>query len=102
MDMKLQSAFLAEISTLLILLAGAILLYRSFREKYLLPWLAGWVTFGFSKLFGSLSGLHPLSSLWLTLANITFALTVGLFCTAVFLYLGQKKLLLPTALTISL
>jgi PAS domain S-box-containing protein len=35
MNLALQPAFLAKASTLLILLAGAILIYRSFREKYL-------------------------------------------------------------------
>ena len=39
---ELQSALLAEASAPLILLGGAVLLYRSFREKYLLPWIVAW------------------------------------------------------------
>ncbi len=59
MDLSLQSAFLAEMSTLLILLAGAVLLYSSFREKYLVPWIAGWSMFTVYKVFLALSAAQP-------------------------------------------
>ena len=51
MDLTPQSAFLAEMSTLLILLAGAVILYSSFHEKYLAPWIAGLSVFTLSKVF---------------------------------------------------
>jgi hypothetical protein len=49
-NLTLESANLAEMSTLLILLAGAILLYRSFREKYLVPRIGGRTFLSFAKL----------------------------------------------------
>ncbi|HKD80269.1 MAG TPA: ATP-binding protein [Candidatus Angelobacter sp.] len=104
MDLSLQSAFFAEMSTLLILLAGAVLLYSSFREKYLLPWIAGWTCLTFSKvaLVLSLSQMH--SRAWESLCYAFFVLTVGLFATAVFFYVSQRKLLwsATTVLTVSL
>jgi PAS domain S-box-containing protein len=94
MDFTLQSAFLAEMSTLLILLAGAVLLYASFREKYLVPWIAGWSVFTLSKVFLALSSGRP--ALWTILAYVTYVMAVGLFATAVFFYVAQRKLLWPS------
>ena len=99
MNLTLQSAFLAEMSTLLILLAGAILLYSSFREKYLVPWIAGWSVFTLSKVFLALSSSHP-QALWVTLAYVTYVIAVGLFATSVFFYVSQLKLLLPSVVAL--
>src|SRR5882672_6233187 len=79
MAWELQSAFLAEASTLLILLAGAILLYRSFREKYLVPWIAGWTLYSLSKLFITLAATGSPTRLWTALACASFVLAAGLF-----------------------
>ncbi|HEY6306767.1 MAG TPA: PAS domain S-box protein [Candidatus Angelobacter sp.] len=96
--MALQPAFLAEASTLLVLLAGAILLYRSFREKYLVPWIAGWMAYGLSKLFSAFSETAASQPLWTALAYAAFVSAVGLFTGAVFLYVQQKALLWPAAM----
>lgn len=97
MEFSFQSAFLAEMSTLLILLAGAVLLYSSFREKYLVPWIAGWTCLTLSKIAATVNlGRGPLG-LWAALGYAFFVLAVGLFSTAVFLYVSQKKLLWPSA-----
>jgi PAS domain S-box-containing protein len=92
MDLVLQPAFLAEASTLLILLAGAILLLWSFREKYLAPWIAGWTAYGFSRLCSILShaGTHP--RLWTALANAFFVVGVGLFAATILVYVHRKRL----------
>src|SRR6478609_708666 len=100
MDLSLQSAFLAEMSTLLILLAGAVLLYSSFRERYLVPWIAGWSVFTLSKVLLTLSAAHPRVPLWTILANGSYVLAVGLFATAVFFYVSQRKLVWPSALAL--
>src|SRR4029077_4459434 len=102
MDLSLQSAFLAEMSTLLILLAGAVLLYSSFRERYLVPWIAGWSVFTIYKVLLALSGAHPRVLLWTILANASYVRAVGLFATAVFFYVSQRKLVWPSALTLCL
>src|SRR5689334_15976511 len=102
MNLTLQSAFLAEMSTLLILLAGAVLLYSSFRERYLVPWIAGWSVFTLYKAVLALSAAHPTVPLWTIMANGSYVLAVGLFATAVFFYVSQRKLVWPTALTLCL
>jgi len=84
-------AFLAEASILLALLAGAILLYWSFREKYLVPWIAGWTVYGLAKLFTTFSQTQASPRLWTALAYAFFVVAVGLFTGAVFLYVYQKK-----------
>jgi two-component system NtrC family sensor kinase len=93
MELNLQSAFLAEMSTLLILLAGFVLLYSSFREKYLLPWIAGWTCLTFSKITLALNLDSASSHLWASLCYAFFVLAIGLFATAIFLYVSQAKLL---------
>jgi PAS domain S-box-containing protein len=95
MELTLQSAFLAEMSTLLILLAGAVLLYSSFRERYLVPWIAGWSVFTLSKLFLQLNSSHAAQPLWGALASSAYVVAVGLFVTAVLFYVSQRRLLLP-------
>src|SRR5260370_7701659 len=88
MDLALQSGFLAEAWILLILLAGAILLSWSFREKYLIPWIAGWTAFGAAKALASLSGAHGVSGFW---SYAAFVVAVGLFSSPVFLYVRPEK-----------
>ena len=90
----LQSVLLAEVSAPLILLGGAVLLYGSFRKKYLLPWIAGWAAYSLSKLFLAVS-IYPNSAVWLAVANVAFALAVALFSTAIFYYIDQPRLLFP-------
>ena len=100
MNLTLQSAFLAEMSTLLILLAGAIVLYSSFREKYLVPWIAGWSVFTVSKVFLALSASSPQQPLWAALAYSTYIIAVGLFAASVFFYVSHQKLLLPAVIAL--
>ena len=79
MDFTLQSAFLAEMSTLLILLAGAILLYSNFREKYLAPWIGGWSVFTLSKIFLALSTARGPAPIWTAFAYGSYVVAVGFF-----------------------
>jgi len=95
MDLALQSAFLAEASALLILMAGQVLLYRSFRERYLKPWITGWAAYCLSKLFVEFSITHKPESLWLSLSILAFVLAVGLLTTGMLSYVFRKDLLLP-------
>lgn len=88
----LQSAFLAEASAPLILLGGAVLLYRSFREKYLLPWIAGWAVYSIAKLSLALAMQHAGEKIWPALANGAFAFAIGLFAIAIFSYVYQRHL----------
>jgi len=94
MDTTLQSAFVAEAPALIILLAGAILLYRSFREKYLASWIAGWTIYSLSKLFMFLSVRSPGNSGWMAMGYAFLPLAAALFATAVFIYVDHKRWLL--------
>ena len=87
---ELQSAFLAEASAPLILLGAAVLLYRSFRQKYLLPWIAGWAVYSIAKLFLAIILSHR-EAMWLALANTGFVLAVALFSAAIFYYVYPPR-----------
>ena len=100
MNLTLESAFLAEMSTLLILLAGAILLYSSFREKYLVPWIGGWTCLCFAKVLLTVELGHA-SLLWSSLSLACFFLGLALLVAAVLIYVSQRKLLLPLALMLA-
>jgi PAS domain S-box-containing protein len=101
MDLTMQSAFLAEMSTLLILLAGAVLLYSSFREKYLIPWIGGWSCLFLAKVWLAVEASHA-SLLWSALSIVTFMLALGLLVSAVCLYVSQKRLVFPIAVTLAI
>jgi PAS domain S-box-containing protein len=96
MGLTIQSAFLAEMSTLLILLAGAVLLYSSFREKYLIPWIGGWTSLFLAKVCVAMQVSHA-SLLWSALSIALFMLALGLLLSAAFVYVSQTKLILPLA-----
>src|SRR6266571_2201904 len=100
MDLTLQSAFFAEMSTLLILLAGAVFLYSSFREKYLIPWIAGWTCLSFAKVLLAVELGHA-SLLWTSLSIACFVLGLGLLVAGVLVYVSQRNLLLPLALMLA-
>jgi PAS domain S-box-containing protein len=94
MNFTFQSAFLAEMSTLLILLAGAVLLYSSFREKYLIPWISGWACLTFAKIWLMLDRSHG-SPVWSSLSLAFYMLGLGLVAAAVLFYTSQRRLILP-------
>src|SRR5947209_9004112 len=100
MNFTLQSAFFAEMSTLLILLAGAVLLYSSFREKYLIPWISGWACLTFAKIWFVVDRSHA-SPVWGSLSIVFFILGLGLLVAAVLFYTSQRKLILPLALMLT-
>jgi two-component system, NtrC family, sensor kinase len=92
---ELQSALLAETSAPLILLGGAVLLYRSFREKYLLPWIAGWALYALAKFLLAISMARP-GIMWPALVNVVFVLVVQLFSTSIFYYVYRPALVVRT------
>jgi len=101
MDLTIQPAFLAEMSTLLILLAGAVLLFSSFRERYLLPWIGGWTGLFLAKVWLAVDPSH-LSLLWSALSIVTFMVALGLLVSAVLLYVSQTKLIFTVAVVLAL
>ena len=87
----------AEESAALIVLAASLLLYRTFRERYLLVWILGWATFFLSKW--TLRGVEGASAYLTALSQAEFILASCLFAAAVLVFTQARKLLLPLAVS---
>jgi PAS domain S-box-containing protein len=89
---------LAQESAALIMLAASLLVFRTFRERYLLVWIVGWLAYLVSRwtLPGPVSVVVPR---YLTaISQAEFVLAVCLFAAAIFVYSHARKLLLPLML----
>ncbi len=95
------SEVLAEGSGILVLIAGAILIYRTFQEKYLFLWIIGWIFYLTYREweFVAESALDP--RIWLLLSYSAFVCATALFVIAVLLYTDSKALLLPIGVAAS-
>jgi PAS domain S-box-containing protein len=82
-------------SVTLIILAASLLVFRTFRERYLLIWILGWLAYFVSgwTLHGALASASPHALV--AVSQSQFVLAVGLFATAVFVYSHARKALLP-------
>ncbi len=86
---------MAHESAALIMLAAGLLVFRTFRERYLLIWILGWLAYFVSRwtLRGAGEGTPPH---YLTaISQAEFVLALCLFATAVFVYSHARRLLLP-------
>jgi PAS domain S-box-containing protein len=85
----------------LIMLAASLVVFRTFRERYLLVWIVGWLAYLVARV--SLAGFAPDSPFLVASGQAEFVLAAGLFAIAVLLYTHSRKLLLPFILiTLSL
>ncbi len=75
---------------ILILLAATILVYRTFRETYLLAWIGGWAAYLAYRLFGTLPAIRSLPEIML-LSHIAFITAVTFFSIAVLQYARRRK-----------
>jgi len=85
----------AEAFAVLALLAASLLVFRTFRERYFLTWIVGWlayVTYRVQVIL-SLGGASPPRAL----ADASFILAVFLLSSAVLLYSEAPRLVLPSA-----
>jgi two-component system NtrC family sensor kinase len=83
-------------SAALILLASSLLVFRTFRERYLLTWTVGWLAYLMSHwtLRGFVAG--DFVPRYLTaISQGEFVLAVGLFTAAILVYSHAQKLILP-------
>ncbi|HEY1463380.1 MAG TPA: ATP-binding protein [Terriglobales bacterium] len=85
----------AEESAALILLAASLLVFRTFRERYLLLWILGWAAY-FSSSW-TLHGGHTYfpEKYLLGISHAEFVLAVCMFSAAICLYTHAKDLLVP-------
>ena len=82
-------------SAALVVLAASLLVFRTFRERYLLIWILGWLAYSVSNwtLHGAPQGSNPVYLV--AIAHAQFVLAVSLFAGAVFVYSHARRLLLP-------
>ena len=78
-------------SAALIMLAASIVVFRTFRERYLLIWIFGWIAY----LGSQLSEPRVDSVIALAVSQAALVLAVCLFSAAVFLYTHARKVLIP-------
>ncbi|HWR15588.1 MAG TPA: PAS domain S-box protein [Terriglobales bacterium] len=85
---------LADTASTLVLLTAGVLIYRTFRERYLFFWITGWSAYllyqiGATQTWG---GAYSRSTVVLTYA--AFLISAGLFASAVFDYLQRRRWLI--------
>src|SRR5579862_969467 len=85
-------------SAALILLAASLLVFRTFRDRYLLIWNVGWLAYLVSRW--TIRGLAEASApRYLTaISQAEFVLAIGMFAAAILVYTHSQKLLLPLLL----
>jgi two-component system NtrC family sensor kinase len=81
-------------SATLVVLAASLLVFRTFRERYLLVWIVGWLAYFVSGwTLHAFPGLPP--SYAVAISHSQFVLAISLFAGAVFVYSHTRKLLVP-------
>src|SRR5580765_5858349 len=87
----------AQEQAALIMLAASLLLFRTFRERYLLIWILGWLAL-FVSGWTIRTAVSPLPRLVIASSQAEFVLAVCLFAAALFIYTGARKALGPLLL----
>src|SRR5262249_20590117 len=83
----------AQESAALIILVASLVLFRTFRERYLLFWILGWMAYLVSRLPVPVGNGSEYA---LAISHHgEFVLAVGLFSISVLLYTKARKLVLP-------
>jgi PAS domain S-box-containing protein len=75
---------------ILLLLAATILVYRTFREKYLPAWIAGWAAYLLYRLLGGLPAIRTMPQITL-LSQVAYIAAVTCFACAVLQYTRRKQ-----------
>src|SRR6202049_3847262 len=87
--------FVAVESAALVLLAAGLLVFRPFRERYLLVWIVGWLAYFVSNWTIHHPGIDSTARYAVAVSQSQFVLALCLFSAAVFVYCHTRKLLLP-------
>jgi PAS domain S-box-containing protein len=85
-------------SVALLMIAAGMLVYRTFRERYLLAWILGWLAFLVSRW--TIHGTHidAVASYLQAISQAEFVLGICLFAASVFIYTNCRKPILPLLL----
>src|SRR5581483_476617 len=86
------STLVAQQSVALLMLAGSLLVFRTFRERYLLLWIVGWLAYLVSRgtMLGSAEPKYLLAA-----SHAEFVLAICLFSAAVLQYTHSQELVKP-------
>jgi len=87
--------FVAVESAALVILAAGLLVFRTFRERYLLVWILGWLAYFVSSWTIHHPGVDPNSRYTVAVSQSQFVLALCLFSAAVFVYSHARKVLTP-------
>ncbi len=88
----------AEEWALLIVLGASLLVLSALRERYLLIWTAGWAMLVSSRLVGAHGAALRIPQRYVpAVEQAAFVLAMGLFVSAVFVYIRERNLLTPLA-----
>ena len=85
----------------LLLLAASLLVFRAFRERYLLIWTLGWLAYFVSRWTLADHAAGPVPRYLIAISQAEFVLAVCLFAAAIFVYTHARGLLLPLMLITS-
>jgi two-component system NtrC family sensor kinase len=80
----------------LVTLAASLLVFRTFRERYLLIWIVGWLTFLLSRCTIPSVGFQPADLVAISQAE--FMLAICLFAAAMCVYSHVRKMVAPVML----
>src|SRR2546423_14793559 len=99
-QLRLDMAAVVQASAILILLACGVLVYRAFRERYLLAWLFGWGAYLLHKLAGGAAegATGSARTAWLVFSPVFFTIALFLMAAAIFFYANRTRWLLPLAI----
>ncbi|HEX8815529.1 MAG TPA: PAS domain S-box protein [Terriglobales bacterium] len=87
--------WMAVESATLVIMAASLLVFRTFRERYLLTWVLGWVAY-FVAGWTMHEGVAGANARYLiATSHAQFVLAVSLFAAAIFVYSNARKMLLP-------
>src|SRR5271165_3996921 len=87
--------FVAVESAALVILAAGLLVFRTFRERYLLIWILGWLAYFVSSWTIHHPDVDSSSRYVLAVSQSQFVLALCLFSAAVFVYCHARKTLVP-------
>ena len=87
--------FVAVESAALVILAAGLLVFRTFRERYLLIWILGWLAYFVSNWTIHHPGVDSASHYAVAVSQSQFVLAMCLFSAAVFVYSNARKVLVP-------
>jgi PAS domain S-box-containing protein len=85
----------AQESAAFIMLAATILVFRTFRERFLLVWSLGWLAYGVSQWFSANPAAFATASELEAISQSAFVLAVCLFGASILLYSHAEKHILP-------